>query len=210
MSKREKMIGRKVGNSTVVAVEEAARMPSGNFRYTYRLLCACGNEFTLSRNAIGGAAEPCVICRAKNAPEKTTEHPLYKTWQSMHARCYQPSCDSYKIYGARGVTVCTEWSGRGGFLTFIRDVGERPTPTHSLDRINNDIGYTSSNVRWATPLEQAQNRATTKLVTIGGKTQSFSVWLRELGIASSVAFRRMKKDNINHAQFIQTAMLRKD
>jgi hypothetical protein len=212
------MIGKKVGNSVVAAVANTVRMPSGGIRYSYKLLCMCGNEFVLSRGAIGGALEPCPSCRKKNAGPNATDHPLYKTWQTMISRCYQPTCSSYKTYGARGITVCDAWigtkrklSGGDGFLAFLRDVGDRPSSMHTLDRIDNNRGYYPDNVRWATPLQQAKNRSTTKLVTIGDKTQSFSAWLRELGVASSVAFRRMKKTNINHEQFVQTVIeLRKD
>lgn len=216
MSIREKLVGRVVGRSVVTAVHGVVVMPSGGRRYSYLLECQCGHEYVLSRNAIGKAQEPCPICRAAAGKPKATKHPLYKTWQSMISRCYQPKCSSYPTYGGKGITVCDEWlgtkrklSGGDGFARFVADVGDRPSSEHTLDRIDNARGYFPDNVRWATSAEQAINRNTTKLVTIGADTMSFSAWLRYLDISSSVAFRTMKRTNTDHQQFIQTALLRK-
>jgi hypothetical protein len=82
-------------------------------------------------------------------------HPLYNTWKKMHDRCGNPKAAQYRWYGARGVTVCDRWRE---FPTFLFDMGERPTPTHSLDRIDNDKGYQPGNCRWATRAEQYANR----------------------------------------------------
>jgi len=79
----------------------------------------------------------------------------YSVWRDMMRRCYDPRVISYKWYGARGIKVCNEWHD---FHKYLRDVGTRPTPTHSLDRINNDGDYSPENVRWATKKEQVLNR----------------------------------------------------
>jgi hypothetical protein len=83
-------------------------------------------------------------------------HPLYQTWVAMKNRCLNPRNYAWKWYGARGISVCDRWCA--SFLDFIEDVGERPSPKHSIDRINNNGNYEPSNVRWATPAEQIQNR----------------------------------------------------
>lgn len=86
-------------------------------------------------------------------------HPLYKTWDSMIRRCLNPAQPRYRDYGGRGITVCERWRGLpDGLRNFIEDVGERPSPKHSLDRINNDGNYEPANCRWATASEQAYNR----------------------------------------------------
>ena len=74
----------------------------------------------------------------------------------MRYRCMNPMNKSYKNYGGRGIKVCKEWAE--SFECFINDVGYKPSPAHSLDRINNDGDYEPQNVRWATAKEQANNR----------------------------------------------------
>jgi hypothetical protein len=73
----------------------------------------------------------------------------------MRARCTRATHPSYPLYGGRGITVCPEWDS---FERFLEDVGQRPDPSLSLDRVDNDRGYEPGNVRWATRAEQAANR----------------------------------------------------
>lgn len=96
-------------------------------------------------------------------------HPLYQVWKSMLSRCLNPNSPGYKKwYGAKGITVCSRWAERGprgktkgyapGFLAFIEDMGPKPSPTHSLDRIDPAGNYEPTNCRWATRSEQASNK----------------------------------------------------
>ena len=82
--------------------------------------------------------------------------PEYRIWAGMKSRCYNPKHESFRHYGARGIKVCDRWLH--DFLAFLQDVGSRPSPNHSLDRIENDGNYEPGNVRWATPAEQLINR----------------------------------------------------
>jgi len=83
--------------------------------------------------------------------------PEYRSWQMMKNRCHNPKARDYAYYGGRGISVCKKW--RDSFATFLQDMGRRPTPKHTLDRINTDKNYTPSNCRWATRETQARNRA---------------------------------------------------
>lgn len=80
----------------------------------------------------------------------------YLAWSNMRRRCYSPTFTSYPWYGARGVTVCDRW--RESFPAFLADVGPRPSPRHSLDRIDTAGPYEPGNCRWATKDVQQQNR----------------------------------------------------
>lgn len=80
-------------------------------------------------------------------------HPLYRTWISMMARCYNPKAKGYDRWGGRGITVCDRWHD---VRNFVADMGERPAE-HTLDRINNDGDYEPGNCKWSTRLEQSHN-----------------------------------------------------
>lgn len=83
-------------------------------------------------------------------------HPLYSTWKTMMARCYNPNNKSYNRYGGSGVIVCERW--RKSPAAFFEDMGEKPSPAHSLDRIGGGKVYSKESCRWATKIEQVKNR----------------------------------------------------
>jgi hypothetical protein len=80
----------------------------------------------------------------------------YYIWANMKRRCYRPKCKCYKHYGGRGVKVCDDWLS--SFQSFYRDMGPRPSPKHTLDRINGDGNYEPGNCRWTTQSVQIMNR----------------------------------------------------
>lgn len=77
----------------------------------------------------------------------------------MRARCRDPNAINYHRYGGRGITVCDRWHS---FSAFLEDMGRKPTPAHTIDRVNNDGNYEPGNCRWATAKEQIANRPSRK------------------------------------------------
>ena len=90
-----------------------------------------------------------------NTTHGLTKDPLYKTWRHMVDRCTDENDEAYHHYGGRGIKVCDEWLKSP--KNFIRDMGPKPSPYHTLDRKNNDDGYNPNNCRWVTPFEQSRN-----------------------------------------------------
>ncbi len=85
---------------------------------------------------------------------------VYKAWTAMRARCMNAQHPSFPEYGGRGIGICDRWND---FECFLRDLGERPSSRHSIDRIDVNGNYEPGNVRWATPADQARNRRTNVL-----------------------------------------------
>lgn len=118
-----------------------------------------------------------------------TEKPEHYVWRSMLARCNNPKDSSYFWYGARGITVCKRWLR---YENFILDMGERPSPAHSLDRINNDKGYKPSNCRWASSSVQQKNKSSTYEYFNKNFSGTLVECAAHLGISKELAHWRWK------------------
>lgn len=114
--------------------------------------------------------------------------PIYLVWIDMVRRCTKPNHHAFRLYGGRGITVCNRWLA---FENFFADMGDRPSPEHSIDRKENDKGYSPNNCRWATSIEQSNNRSTNRFVTYEGKTQTVTEWAREKGFWKSTLRYRL-------------------
>jgi hypothetical protein len=107
----------------------------------------------------------------------------------MSRRCLDPRHPRYRDYGARGVSVCSEWRV---FRHFLRDMGDPPEGL-TLERIDNDQGYSRENCKWATRAEQNSNRRSTRRLTLAGKTQPIRHWEIELGLSRGALNQRLRR-----------------
>jgi hypothetical protein len=121
----------------------------------------------------------------------------------MITRCENPKSIEYEVYGGRGITVCDRW--RISFENFLADMGDRPTPKHTIDRIDNAIGYCPENCRWATMKEQQRNRRNNRLISFDGKTATLAEWAEISGNSSDIISWRIKQGwNLRSAIFEPT------
>lgn len=166
--------------------------------------CDCGVQKAVSFDKLKiGHVKSCGCMKSKMLSEHKTVHgdartkafggrtSEYCTWKDMTKRCEYEKHRYFSDYGGRGIKVCTRW--RESFTAFLEDMGRKPTPKHSLDRINNNGNYEPSNCRWATPREQAANTRRNQNLTAFGNTFCVSEWVRITGLTKGTIMARLKK-----------------
>lgn len=173
----------------LVVIERAANKSDKDNNARWLCQCDCGNTCI----AYGGdlQREKFKSCGCLNA-ERNLKHGkshsyVYKIWKSMIQRTSNPTGGGYKNYGARGITVSDEWKS---FPAFYADVGDRPRG-YSLERIDNDKGYSKENCKWATSSEQNNNKRNNHYVEFRGKRQTLTQWSRETGISVHALHTRL-------------------
>jgi hypothetical protein len=113
---------------------------------------------------------------------------IYRVWNNMRNRCLNPHNRGFWKYGARGVTVAERWAS---FENFLADMGERPSPKHSIDRIDNSRGYEPGNCRWLDMRGQQNNRTNNRRVTYLGETFTLAEWAQRTGLSNSTLQNRL-------------------
>ena len=143
--------------------------------------CSCGTEKEFyGSNLKTGNVESCG-CLALELKTKHGLHgtPEYNVWKGMTKRCTNPNEKNYVNYGGRGITVCTRWKD---FSNFISDMGDRPYPKATIERIDNEKGYSPDNCCWTTYKVQNNNSRHNHLITFRGETHTMSEWADITGI----------------------------
>lgn len=188
MKKIEVSPGDKFSQLTVI--EEAPQRRSGRY---FKCLCDCGNvKEVLLQHLTRLMIKSCGCHRSRvQTKHSMWESREYSTWENMVQRCTNPKAESYRLYGDRGITVCSRWLD--SFEAFYEDMGPRP-PETSLDRIDPDLGYFKNNCRWATSREQFANLRVFKTkIKINGVLKETEDWIKELGIEREVFKARLLK-----------------
>lgn len=184
MSKAADLSGKQFGRWFVLGPADPLRDRQGNLMWRCR--CSCGTERAVRGYVLTSRDCPSCGCRIVEATKlraithgkrSTKEYGIYR---AMLNRCDLPSQKCYPQYGGRGITVCERW--RASFAAFLEDMGPRPSDGHSVDRIDPNGNYEPGNCRWATSVQQNNNRRNNRRITHAGKTLTLAEWARELGV----------------------------
>lgn len=169
--------------------------------------CQCGTERDVDRsNLLQGLSQSCGCLKEEITSKLMSTHgatvnrltPEYVAWCCMRRRCKNPNEPGYHNYGGRGISVCERWDS---FENFLKDVGLRPTPNHSIDREDNSGNYEPGNVKWSTRTEQNRNTRRCHYITANGMTKTITEWSEITGLA-----RKTIRDRINSGLDTESAI----
>ena len=192
--------GMRSSRLELIAEVDSRHKPGGSIARRVLCRCDCGNETTLDLGAFHTGRTASCGCLQKEAAARngrnSRKHGLsqsktYRIWNAMKQRCSNPHDKYYHLYGALGISVCQRW--RDSFSAFVEDMGEKPSPKHSIDRYPDKNGpYAPGNCRWATMKEQQRNRRNNVLLAIGGDTMCVAEWAEQRGIRVGMIWDRLR------------------
>ena len=163
--------------------------------------CDCGHvgKYRATRVRAGKVSQ-CRDCAVKVVTQKIKKHgmrnsPEYRIWVSMKSRCKSKRLREQKGYVKKGIEVCDEW--KNSFESFFNYIGKRPSEKHSIDRIDNRLGYQPGNVRWALPFQQQRNKDVSTYVTDGKNKFHIIEVAQKLGITKGAAHLRLKRGKLH-------------
>lgn len=183
-------IGDKFGRLKII---EQGKLVGRN-RY-WICICECGTKKEICYSALSNRkTKSCGCLNSELASLRKTTHGFSKTriyfiWTSMKSRCMNKKNHAYENYGGRGITVCNSWLN--SFENFLIDMGN-PENHFEIERINNDLGYSKENCRWATSQEQSENRRSNCKYLDKGEYKTISQLSREYGIPYFTLRARLK------------------
>lgn len=187
LTPKNNLTGLTFGRWLVLAFEGRDR----HGKRVWRCHCSCQRERVMTSTELRSPKRnSCVCVRRGNYKHGQSLTPEYTVWAGMIQRCTNPNHIVYRHYGGRGITVCERW--RNSFSDFISDMGQRPSPKHSLDRIDNAGNYESGNCKWVEKSVQARNTRRNHFITWNGKTQTATDWSTELHITFGTVVRRSR------------------
>lgn len=156
----------------------------------YLCQCSCGAVTRVaSGNLVSNKVKSCGCLNLERirSQDGLSNTPTYVSWNMMVRRCSVPSASDYPDYGGRGISVCERWKD---FKSFLEDMGERPEG-QTIERKDVDGDYEPGNCRWATCIEQSNNKRTNRTLTVDGRTQTIAEWGRERGLHPKTIRQRL-------------------
>lgn len=198
--------GHEYGSLTVIFYVGQKLLNGKKRNALWRAKCACGKHVErpspwLKKSQSCGCHQRLALSIRRTTHGHTKsgvkKHPLYNTWNSMVRRCRDRNTEGFEHYGGRGIKVCNRWSmgenGLSAFACFLSDMGDRPSPDHSIDRWpNNNGNYEPSNCRWATQKQQQRNRRSNRIVSFKGVMVPLTVAAELAGINPNTVWCRLK------------------
>ena len=189
------LTGLKFGRLTVIKKSDLPREAGKTFQWD--CVCKCENKITVPRDyLVQGSTKSCGCLKSELSAKRLLTHgnrhtPEYASWAHMKQRCTNPSCKDYRNYGGRGISICQKWLD--SFESFYKDMGKRPTPSHSLERIDVNGNYEPSNCTWATKRQQSLNTRRNTFYTFNHQTLTLSDWAKDTGINRLTLLGRIQR-----------------
>lgn len=177
------LAGFKFGNWTVL---KHLKRRTREGTHLYKAKCICGRICIVRRSGlINGIPGGCGCIRYTNLSKRNFKHgmtksPEYRIWAAIKARCLNPNVINTHLYGGRGIKLCNAWMI--SFEQFFKDMGPRPSPKHSIERKDTNGNYEPANCKWATSIEQNNNRRNNRIITVNGESKTLAQWSRSSGI----------------------------
>lgn len=174
----------------------------------WRCVCDCGGTSESEGYELRqGHSRSCGCLRGEDGKAKWTKHggvrtPEYYSWNHMRRRCSEKNSKDYKNYGGRGITVCERWDD---FAAFLADMGLRPTPQHTIERVDNDKGYSPDNCIWATRDVQGQNRRNVLRIPAYGENLTIRQIVNRSGLGYACVYKRFRK-GLSGASLLEGAL----
>ena len=191
------LTGKRFGRLTVIGVDDR-----GTRKTYFNCQCDCGNIKSIrSDSLLCGAIRSCGCLKTEQNQinlaaahsHKMSGTRIYKIWQGMKKRCYNEHDARYSSYGGRGITVCDEW--KNSFQCFYDwSMNNGYNETLTIDRIDNNKGYSPDNCRWANQQEQSRNRSTNIKIKIGNSTRTLTEWCEIFNVDKGTIFARYERN----------------